>query len=286
MDEKDFRPNSSRDYSVDVTKPREEVKPTTPTTTPQAPPTEAELQEQRRLEALERLKNNQSLKLKASARNTTIKKIIIGILAVLLVGLIVAVVVFMMLNGGDEEEEVFLRLSMQVDNKDMTYVVLDTGEVVLREIHPGDTLDISSFIRNSNKIGGDTINIADPPPPIFIRFRVYLILDYEYRYDILKLNLNENQWYSYDAEFDKGQDDHYYYYKGHLNSQESVNLFSAITFYGPSITCDDGSKYGQIVIEVESIEADFEYVRSDSAWSSRPDGWFEYMQNVYYGSGV
>jgi hypothetical protein len=86
MDERDFRPNSSKDYSVDVTKPREEVKPTTTTPPPSTPPTEAELQEQRRLEALERLKNNQSQKLKASARNTVLKKIIIGGLGVLLTG--------------------------------------------------------------------------------------------------------------------------------------------------------------------------------------------------------
>ena len=73
------------------------------------------------------------------------------------------------------------------------------------------------------------------------------------------------------------------HYKGFLGSQESTNLFSAIQFYGPNLSCDDGGKYGQIRIEVESMEADFEYIRSDSAWSTRPDGWFDYMQNVYYG---
>ena len=283
MDEKDFKPSSSQDYSVDVTKPKEE-KPATPSSAPAStPPTEADLQEQRRLEALERLKNNQSQKIRASARNGLLKKIIIGVLAVLLVGLIVAVVVFMMLNGGEEEEEVLIRLSMQVDNKDMTYVVLETGEVVLRPINPGDTLEISSFIRNANLIGGDTVNIANPPPPIFIRFKVYLILDYEYRYDVLKLDMDNNMWYTYDEETDSGENDHYYYYKGFLGSQESTNLFSAIQFYGPNLSCDDGGKYGQIRIEVESMEADFEYIRSDSAWSTRPDGWFDYMQNVYYG---
>lgn len=283
MDERDFRPSSSesKDYSVDVTKPRETPSPT-PTPTPSAPPSAADLQEQRRLEALEKIKQNQSQKIKNSMRSGVVKKVFIIAFSILLAGLVVALVTFMVMGTGDKEDPTYTRLSMIVNNKDMTYVVLETGEVVLRPINPGDTLEISSTVRNSNDIGGDTINVAVPPPAIFVRFRVYLILDYEYRYDVLKLDYNEDLWYKHVEGVDRNEDDHYYYYKGSLVSQESVDLFKSLTFYGPSLTVEDGGKYGQIQIEVESIEANFEYIRNDSAWNSRPDGWFDYMQNEFY----
>ena len=283
MDERDFRPSSStsKDYSVDVTKPRETTTPSQSTATP-SQPTAEELQEQRRLEALEKIKQNQSQRLKSSARSGVIKKVFIGVFAALLAGLVIALIVFMVMGTGDKEEAVYTRLSMVVNNTDMTYVVLETGEVILRPINPGDTLAISSMVRNSHEIGGDTINVAVPPPAIFVRFRVYLILDYEYRYDVIKLDYDEDLWYRYDEDYDYGEDDHYYYYMGSLVSQEAVDLFSALTFYGPSLTVEDGGKYGQIQIEVEAIEANFEFIRNDTAWLSRPDGWFDYMQNQFY----
>lgn len=284
MDERDIRPepSQSKDYSVDVTKPRETPS-STPTPTPSTPPTQAELQEQRRLEALERIKNNQSQKIKNSMRTGVIKKVVIIIMGILLAGLVVALVTFMVMGTGDKEDPTYTRLSMIVNNIDMTYVVLETGEVILRPINPGDTIEINAMVRNSHDIGGDTINVAVPPPAIFVRFRVYLILDYEYRYDVLKLDYDEDLWYKYDPEYDEmKEDDHYYYYMGSLISQESADLFSSITFHGPSLTVEDGGKYGQIQIEVEALEANFEFIRNDSAWNSRPDGWFDYMQNEFY----
>ena len=49
-------------------------------------------------------------------------------------------------------------------------------------------------------------------------------------------------------------------------------ITTSITFNGDVLTCDDGGKYGQIQIFVDSIEADINNARN--LWPTAPQGWF------------
>ena len=113
-----------------------------------------------------------------------------------------------------------------------------------------------------------------------------LILDYQERYDIMVPTLSD-RWYKYDADVEGNinggviKDDHYYYYKGTLAYMQPEELFSEILFDGNVITCDDGGKYGQIQVKVESVEANISNVLSRTLWPTAPQGWVSYMLTNY-----
>ena len=54
-------------------------------------------------------------------------------------------------------------------------------------------------------------------------------------------------------------------------------LFSQIEFSGDAITVEDGGKYGQIQVKVESVEGNINNILSRSLWPTAPQGWVSYM---------
>lgn len=252
-------------------------------------PTDAE----REREALERLRNRAtggspvtttvSAKAKPKRDRGEASKKIKGIIAILLVLIVIALlavfVIFLGRNSSGQEEAYDIRVSMKIENKSALTLVTETGQEVLREINPGDKIPLRAYARNSNDYRGDSLNnIGSTPPNTYVRFKLVLVLGYEERYDILSPNVGE-MWYRYNLEDEETItngaqfDDGYYYYRGSLAFQQRVELFTELEFVGDNISCDDGGKYGQIQVIVESVEAVQENVATGKVWPTAPKYW-------------
>lgn len=249
-------------------------------------PTDAE----RERAALERLRNratgvdtSPSVKTKPARDKGETSKKVKSIIAIVLVLVIVALIVFFIIflgkNGGGEEESYDIRVSMKIENKSILSVVTETGQEVLREIAPGERVPLRAYARNSDDYRGDpTSSTGQTSKNIYIRFKLVLILDYEERSEILAPNIGE-MWYRYNHEDESlitngvQFDDGYFYYRDVVYFQQRVELFSELKFDGNYIFCEDGGKYGQIQVIVESIEAVPENVINGTVWPTAPKHW-------------
>lgn len=297
-----FEPNSgtsARDNRIDVTKPRanafrerrQEIVDEVPEPTAK----------DREREALERLRNRASggdyRPSTGSASGTTKAKpqrlkgefgknmkVVIAILLVLIIIAILAVfVIFIGRNSAGVSELYDIRVSMKIENKSTLSMVTETGDVVLRELYPGDKLPLRSFARNSNDYRGDVLSGGTvTPTSVFIRYKIVLILGYEERIDVVAPIFSEgweDAWYRYNAKDEEEivngaqYDDGFYYYRGVLPFNGRVELFNELQLVGESLDCDDGGKYGQIQVIVESIEAKADMVETGERWPSAPRHW-------------
>ncbi len=224
-------------------------------------------------------------------KSGTIKTIIAIVLVVVLIILAIAFIVVLNKNGASTEEADYdMRLSMQIENKSALSIITETGQEQLREINPGDIIPLRASVKNASDIAGDRTDENALPPPIYVRFRLVLILDYEERYDIMIPTLT-NRWYKYNKAVEDNlmggvsYDDHYFYYLGTLQYMQPEVLFSSIEFSGDAITCDDGGKYGQIQVHVESIEADIDNIVNRTMWPTAPQEWIIKMVQNSTSSG-
>ena len=264
---------------INVTKPREESRSSIDASRVCA----HTLREQ---QALEKIKKQVGSLNQHDNRMSKIKTVVAIILIIVLIIIILAFVIIIGRTTTTEEENYDIRVSMEIENKSLLSVITDTGKEELRKIDPGDKLEISAYARNSNDYRGDVNTGSINPPSVFLRFRLKLILDYQDRYDILIPTMTTN-WYKYNAEdesvIENGvkEDDHYYYYCGSIPYQRKVELFSELEFSGDAIDCDDGGKYGQIQVVVETIEADTDYL-VNGIWPTAPKRWILDMQMGKY----
>lgn len=266
-------PERPPDRSVNVTRPQSS------SAIDASRVSEHTLREEQALEKLKRQIGNLNQKESNSGK---IKSIIAIILVVLLIALAIVFVMVIGKNTNIQEESYDVKLSMQIENKSAFSIITDTGREQLREINPGDKLPVKAYIRNSDSYSGD-INQGDiTPPNIYVRFRLVLVLDYQERYDILIPTMS-NKWYKYNPD-DESQiiggvtsDDNYYYYLGSVSFLQRVELFSELEFSGDAITCDDGGKYGQVQVFVESVEANINSITSDAIWPTAPKYWITQM---------
>lgn len=206
-----------------------------------------------------------------------------SIIAIILVLLIVAMIAFFLFflsnQSGGQEESYDIRVSMKIENKSALSLVTETGQEILREIAPGDKIPLRAYARNSEDYRGDpSTSQSDAAKNIYIRFKIVVILDYEERNEIVAPNIGE-MWYRYNHE-DESQilngvqfDDGYFYYKDIVRFQQRIELFSELEFVGDNIFCEDGGKYGQIQVIVESIEAVPENIINGSVWPTAPKHW-------------
>jgi hypothetical protein len=240
----------------------------------------------REQQALERLKKKIGSADVKESKASSIKTIVAIILVVILILLAVVFVIIIGRGSKTVEEDYDMRLSMQIENKSSLSIITEAGLEKLREINPGDKLPLRATVRNSTDIAGDATEEGMAPPPIYVRFKLVLILDYEERYDIMIPTMTD-KWYRYDAEVENNivngvkEDDHYYYYMGSLSYMQPEELFSQIEFSGDAITVEDGGKYGQIQVRVESIEGNINNIISKSLWETAPQGWVSYMVTNY-----
>lgn len=289
--------STSNDKRIDVTKPRTGTyKDRRPAIVDDAPePTERDLER----EALERLRNRATGRAytpkstggagtvakakKPSSRGEFKKnmKVAIALLLVLVViAILIVFVIFIGRNGAVDEGFSDIRVSLKIENKSSLSMVTETGEEVLRELNPGDIIQLRAYARNSDDYRGDVLsNNSSTPTSVYVRFKVVLILGYEERYDLLSPNVG-SMWYRYNAEDEADimgggvtEDDGYYYYNGVLGFNGRVELFTEIELVGKNFTCDDGGKYGQIQVIVEAVEAVQENLIDGRVWSTAPRHW-------------
>ena len=269
------KPNPQSNKSINVTKPR-----SNPAANLDASRvSDYTLKEQAALERLAKKIGGSSGIEQKEDKSGSIKTIIAIILVVILIIVAIAfVVVLNKSNSESEESDYDMRLSMQIENKSSLSIITEAGRERLREINPGDIIPLRASVRNSTDVLGDRTEDNAEPPPIYVRFRLVLILDYEERYDIMIPTMT-NRWYRYNKNVEDNimggvkEDDHYYYYLGTLSYMQPEVLFSSIEFSGEAITCDDGGKYGQIQVHVESIEADIDNIVNRTMWPSAPQEW-------------
>ena len=273
--------NSSKDKAINVTKPRE-VRSNVDTSRV----SDLTLREQQSLERL-RKKVGDSTHVKDRASN--IKSIVAIALVIILILLAVVFIILISQNTTEEEDEYDVRMSMMIENESALHVVTDAGKEELRRINPGDVLPIKAFVKNSDNYMGDS-DISDTstnPPNCYVRFKIKVVLGYEEdRQDIIKAKVNSN-WYVWNAEDEasvadgRKESDNYYYYKGSLPYTKRAEMFSEIEFYGPAITIEDGGKYGQIQIIVQSIPAEPNAL-ADGIWPTAPKKWILNIINGVY----
>lgn len=268
--------NKERRRSIDVTKPQK-------SRAPQSSNIDASrvsaytLREQASLEKLKKQVGSLDQK---DNRMSRLKTIIAIILVLILIALAIVFVVVIGKNTKSEEEVYDIRVSMQIENKSSLSIVTESGQEELRKINPGDRIPLSAYIRNSADFAGDDVNSGNEGDAIYVRFKLVLILDYEERYDIMVPTMSDS-WYRYNEEEESHyvgiggalHDDYYYYYIGALSYMEPEQLFSEILFDGNVITCEDGGKYGQIQVHVESTHARSELIISRAVWPTAPEVW-------------
>ena len=275
--------DKERNRSIDVTKPKKQ--PQQQTSHIDASRVSAyTLREQASLEKLKKQVGNLNQKENRTGR---IKTIIAVVLVLILIALAIVFVVIIGKNSKTEEESYDVRVSMQIENKAALSVITDTGQEVLRKINPGDRIPLSAYIRNSSNPHGDILEEGEQPKPIYVRFKMVLILDYVERYDIMVPTMSD-KWYKFNIDDEKlffgnggvSTDDHYYYYVGVLGVMEPEQLFTEILFDGNVLTCEDGGKYGQIQVHVESIPADIGSITSRTIWQTAPEAWIRKMMSL------
>ena len=277
-EEKHPEPHREKPKVIDVTKPKAPKAPkATPVSHIDASRVSAyTLREQNALEKLKKQVGNLNQK---ENRMSKIKTIVAIILVILLLALAVLFIMVIGSNAPIEEENYDVRISMEIENKSALSIITDYGKEELRQINPGDVVPLSAVVSNSNDTRGDLHDDSATPPAIFVRFKLVLKLDFVDRYDVLIPTMSR-KWYRYNQEEEDSiptetptTDDNFYYYKGALAFNDKAELFSALKFDGNVLTCDDGGKYGQIQVVVESIEANINAISSESIWPTAPKRW-------------
>lgn len=212
-------------------------------------------------------------------------KWIIILLILLLVALAVFAVWFFLQGKADIEEGSTIRISMDIPEQ-IEGVVGDIYKPTNR-ISPGDKYDVVCKARNANNFGGDSVDATDQTP-IYIRFKVVLIVDGKEYYNMVKPNPVEGFWHTYNKD-EEASDyvwDNYYYYYGKLNYNASIELFDTLTFDFENIPNEFGGKTGQIVITIDAVEANKDIIGVDGgAWESAPKTWSTNMKNGVNNNG-
>ncbi len=265
-DDRDRKP----DRIIDVTKPKNEP------TRSSIDASRISAHTMREQQALEKLKKQVGTLNQHDNRMSKIKTIVAIILVIILILLLVVFVLVLGKTGKSEEENYDIRVSMEIENKDLLTVIAESGREELRPINPGDRLQISAYARNSNNYRGDDLTGTNTPPNIYVRFKIKFILNYQERYDVLIPKLSSN-WYVYDPIADGGENsvnDHYYYFCGSVPYLRKIELFSELKVDGNSLTCEDADigRYGQIQVIVDSIEANTDNLAND-IWGTAPKTW-------------
>lgn len=239
----------------------------------------------REQQALERLKQKVGNLDQKESKASLIKTIVAIVLVLVLIAIAIVFVVFISKSNDSELNNSEMRLSMQIENKSALSIITETGQEELRRINPGDKVALRASVRNAFDISGDLVNELETPPSIYVRFKIFLIIDYKERYDIIVPTMT-NEWIRYNKEIEdsyngKGvlSDDYYYYYRGSLTFMESKELFSEIKFDGNNIFCEDGGKYGQIQVHVEAVEANIGNIVHRNVWSTAPEQWVQEMRD-------
>ena len=233
--------------------------------------------DQRRLDALNKIKVNQTRLAGDEEKEDKRNKWILILLLLLFLILVVIAVYYFMKNVKEVVYGDDVRMSMQIDNKDILTTISSTGQKVAKPVFPGDTISLRATARNANNFYGDTLGKDEGQPQnIYLRYRIGLEIDGVTYYDMLGVKFESKTWYRFDSSRDTGTDDNYYYCRNKVGFNNTETLFTGIVFIGDNFGYDLGGKYCKLVVSVEAIQADKAII--SEAWATAPRSWVTEME--------
>ena len=195
------------------------------------------------------------------------------VLVLLLVGMAGVGIYFFIQGQGEINLGSSIRLSVNVDERLEGSTEADS--ITRKQIYPGNSFPVVVEVRNSNNFGGDSesLNVV----PIFVRFKVELVIDNQTYNNVVVPTIQQNNWCVYDEDVEQKPWDGYYYYFGRLVNHESVALFTAITFDFANTTNEMAGKDAVINISIEAVEGEGKNIGGSEAWGSAPDEWLNFI---------
>lgn len=223
--------------------------------------------------------------------------VVVTVVLVLLLIVVVALGVFMYVKQTTSYEEQYIRVSVSMTNKDIFYDTEVTGDLIPKDVSPGDKFALNVVASNSNSISGDTD--IDEWLTIYVRFKVTLIVNGVEYEDYIYFEPDSDVWERYDAEVEAGyinssadptpvvkNDDGYYYCRKVLWPNEKVTLFTWLRFSETKITEVIGGNDAVLRVDIEALEAIPSIVKNREIWTDAPQNWVQYITTAFPDTGV
>ena len=194
-------------------------------------------------------------------------------LILLLIGLLVVGAYFFIKGTGSVDLGNTIRLSINMDEK--LEGGSETNSIKVAKIYPGNSFPVELSVRNANSFYGDSehLDVA----PIFVRFKIELVIDNMSYPNVIVPTVQLNNWVCGQGD----QFDGFYYYNHRLESQESIILFSGITFDFANTENWMAGKSASIVITAEAVEGNGNNLGNGEAWGTAPEFWINSMKQQY-----
>lgn len=220
------------------------------------------------------------------------------VLTVVLILLLIATItmgVYMYLQKTTKYSKDYIKVSLDMTNKDIFYDAEVSGDLIPKHVSPGDKFKLVVVARNSEKIEGDQ---PGDWVTIYLRFRITLIINGIEYDNFIYIQPDSENWEKYDAELEAQypssptdpspvvkEDDGYYYCRKVLWPNDKVELINWLRFSEKYITEVVGGNDAVLKIQIEALEAIPNIIKNRETWSNAPQHWVEYMTNTYIDTG-
>ncbi len=220
------------------------------------------------------------------------------VLTVVLILLLIATItmgVYMYLQKTTQYSKDYIKVSLDMTNKDIFYDAEVSGDLIPKHVSPGDKFKLVVVARNSEKIEGDQ---PGDWVTIYLRFRITLIINGVEYDNFVYIQPDSENWEKYDAELEAQypssptdpspvvkEDDGYYYCRKVLWPNDKVELINWLRFSEKYITEVVGGNDAVLKIQIEALEAIPNIIKNRETWSNAPQHWVEYMTNTYIDTG-
>lgn len=128
---------------------------------------------------------------------------------------------------------------------------------IKEKIMPGDTVKIDLILYNNFPQKNNLI-------PFYFRFK---LLTGDFDRNLIKTSFVENDYI---------QDNDYYYFKGKVNVNDSVNLIDSLTFDGKMSQID--AKIFDLQVQVEAVQSEYDAYKE--IFYDAPTEWVELIENA------
>lgn len=222
--------------------------------------------------------------------------IVITVVLVLLLIAVIALGVFLYIRHTTAYEDQYIRVSVSMTNKEIFYDTEVTGELIPKDVSPGDRFALNIVASNSNSIAGDTD--IDDWLTIYVRFKITLIVNGVEYEDYIYFEPDTEVWERYNADVEAGytnsatdptpvvkEDDGYYYCRKVLWPNEKVTLINWLRFSETKITEVIGGNDAILKVDIEALEAIPSIVKNREIWSNAPQNWVEYITTAFPDTG-
>lgn len=241
--------------------------------------------------------NRQRTKDLAVRRRETLNVVLIVLLFLLLIA-VLTLGIYLYLQKITAYDEDYIRVSVSMTNKDIFYETDVSGDLIPKNVSPGDTFKLNIIARNSNAITGDTD--GEDWTPIYVRFKITLIIDGVSYDDFIYVEPNSENWERYNKEIEDGyliseanptpivkEDDGYYYCRLILEPNQQVTVIDWLRFSEEHITELVGGNDAVLQVSIEALEAIPNILKNREIWNNAPQHWVLYMtdENNFPNSG-